>query len=110
VLAGLLLVAGIFTVRNAAGFALRAITGGRTTITHAVAIARMEAVGKLVTSETGLRDIVVYEVDYDDPSIGLYGWDALILDRCPIDEILQGFASRENLARLNQTLEAAVAA
>lgn len=60
-LAGLLLVAGIFTVRNAAGFALRAITGSRTTITHAVAIARMEAVGKLVTSETGLRDIVVYE-------------------------------------------------
>jgi len=61
VLAGLLLVTGIFTVRNAAGFALRAITGSRTTITHAVAIARMEAVGKLVTSETGLRDIVVYE-------------------------------------------------
>jgi len=45
----------------------------------------------------GCRDIVVYEVDYDDPSIGLFGWDALILDRCPIDEILQGFASRENL-------------
>jgi len=45
----------------------------------------------------GCRDIVVYEVDYDDPSIGLYGWDALILDPCPIDEILQGFAARESL-------------
>jgi len=45
----------------------------------------------------GCRDIVVYEVEYDDPSIGLYGWDALILDPCPIDEILQGFAARESL-------------
>jgi hypothetical protein len=45
----------------------------------------------------GCRDIVVYEVDYDDPSIGLFGWDALILDACPIEEILQGFASREHL-------------
>ena len=45
----------------------------------------------------GCRDIVVYEVDYDDPSIGLFGWDALILDRCPIGELLQNFASREGL-------------
>lgn len=60
VLAGLLVVAGIFLIRNAGGVALRAMTGGRTTITHAAAIARMESVGKLVTSEAGLRDIVVY--------------------------------------------------
>jgi hypothetical protein len=45
----------------------------------------------------GCRDIVVYEVDYDDPSIGLFGWDALILDRCPLEEVLQVFARRENL-------------
>ena len=31
----------------------------------------------------GCRDIVVYEVDYDDPSIGLFGWDALVLDPLP---------------------------
>jgi len=60
VLAGLLLVAVILLVRNAGVLALRAMTGGRTTITHATAITRLEAVGKLVTSEAGLRDIVVY--------------------------------------------------
>ncbi len=39
-----------------------AITGGgRTTISHSVVIARMEAVSKLVTSETTIRDVVVYE-------------------------------------------------
>jgi hypothetical protein len=46
----------------------------------------------------GCRDIVVYEVDYDDPSIGLFGWDALILDACPIARFLESFAQRENLA------------
>lgn len=35
--------------------------GGRTTISHAVVVARMEAVSKLVTSETTIRDVVVYE-------------------------------------------------
>jgi hypothetical protein len=45
----------------------------------------------------GCRDIVVYEVEYDDPSIGLYGWDALILDACPIPSFLEAFARRENL-------------
>jgi hypothetical protein len=54
-------VAAILAIRGAGGFALRGLAGGRTTITHAVALARMEAVGKLVTSETGLRDVVVYE-------------------------------------------------
>ena len=61
VLAGLLLLAGIIVVRNAGGIALRSMFGGKTTVTHAVAIARMEAAGKLVTNETGLRDIVVYQ-------------------------------------------------
>jgi hypothetical protein len=45
----------------------------------------------------GCRDIVVYEVDYDDPSIGLFGWDALILDACPLSRILETFAKREKL-------------
>jgi hypothetical protein len=54
-------VGAIFAVRRAGGIALRAAVDGRTTITHAVALARMEAVGKLVTNETGLRDVVVYE-------------------------------------------------
>lgn len=57
---GLLLVSAILLLRIG-GLALRTAAGGRTTITHAVALARMEAVGKLVTSETGLRDIVVYQ-------------------------------------------------
>jgi uncharacterized protein DUF4230 len=30
-------------------------------VTHAVALGRLESVGKLVTSEAGLRDIVVYQ-------------------------------------------------
>jgi hypothetical protein len=61
VVAGLLILGAILALRRAGGFALRAATGGRTTITHAVALAKMEAVGKLVTNETGLRDVVVYE-------------------------------------------------
>jgi hypothetical protein len=32
----------------------------RTSITHDIALGRMESVGKLVTSETGLRDVVTY--------------------------------------------------
>jgi hypothetical protein len=60
VFAGLLLVGAIVAFRQAGGFVLGAL-GGRTTITHAVALGRMEAVGKLVTSETGLRDVVVYQ-------------------------------------------------
>jgi hypothetical protein len=61
VAAGLAVVLGIYAMRSAGGFALRSFLGGRTTITHDVAIARMEAVGKLVTNETGLRDVVVYQ-------------------------------------------------
>lgn len=60
VLAGLILVAGIYSARIG-GLALSSLFQGRTRITHAVAIAKMEAVGKLVTNETGLRDIVVYQ-------------------------------------------------
>jgi len=57
----------------------------------------------------GCRDIVVYEVDYDDPSIGLFGWDALILDACPIQRFLESFAQRENLTLLvHEDYEAAV--
>jgi hypothetical protein len=46
----------------------------------------------------GCRDIVVYEVEYDDPSIGLFGWDALILDHCPDRPLLRAFAQQEGLA------------
>lgn len=34
---------------------------GQTTISHAVVVARMDAVSKLVTSETTIRDVVTYE-------------------------------------------------
>jgi hypothetical protein len=34
---------------------------GRTSVTQAVVVERMQAVAKLVTSETGVRDVVVYE-------------------------------------------------
>ncbi len=59
-LAGLLVVGAILLLRIGR-IALRTVADGRTTITHAVALAKMEAVGKLVTNETGLRDVVVYE-------------------------------------------------
>lgn len=55
------MVAGIYSMRTVGGFALSTLLGGRTRITHAVAVAKMEAVGKLVTNETGLRDVVVYQ-------------------------------------------------
>lgn len=58
-LIGLLLVAAIYVVRVTGS--LQRLVGGRTTITHEVALGRMEAVGKLVTSETGLRDVVTYQ-------------------------------------------------
>lgn len=35
--------------------------GHQTRVTHDIALGRLEAVGKLVTSEAGLRDIVVYQ-------------------------------------------------
>jgi hypothetical protein len=48
----------IYTIR-VTGSVARLFTG-RTTLTHDVALGRMESVGKLVTSETGLRDVVTY--------------------------------------------------
>jgi hypothetical protein len=44
------------------GRAARAAAGsGTTTISHSLVVARMQAVSKLVTSETTIRDVVVYE-------------------------------------------------
>src|SRR5215207_10031684 len=34
---------------------------GRTTVTHGVVVEQMQAVAKLVTSETSVRDVVVYQ-------------------------------------------------
>jgi Protein of unknown function (DUF4230) len=59
-LLGLLGVGAILLLRTA-GSLLGTAAGGRTRITHDVALARMEAVGKLVTNETGLRDVVTYQ-------------------------------------------------
>ena len=42
----------------------------------------------------GCRDILVFEVDYFDPSIVLHGWDALILDPFPVREVLEPCALR----------------
>ena len=63
---------------------------------HYIALDGMHRVTAL--KALGCRDIVVYEVDYDDPSIGLFGWDALILDPCPISRFLESFAQREKLS------------
>ncbi|HWA15395.1 MAG TPA: DUF4230 domain-containing protein [Gemmatimonadales bacterium] len=58
VLLGLLAIGVIYTLRLT-GSVGRLFTG-RTSITHDVALGRMESVGKLITSETGLRDVVTY--------------------------------------------------
>ena len=65
--------ARVALLASAAGIALFAVVwggarlsnlgrvfAGRTTITHAVAVDRMRAVARLVTSETGVRDVVTY--------------------------------------------------
>jgi hypothetical protein len=62
---------------------------------HYIALDGMHRVTAL--KALGCRDIVVYEVDYDDPSVGLFGWDALILDRFPVEVTLREFAAAENL-------------
>jgi hypothetical protein len=59
VLVCLLGVGAIYSLRVSRS--IQQLFGGRTTITHDVALGRMEAVGKLVTSETGLRDVVTYQ-------------------------------------------------
>lgn len=48
-------------VRTLGSVARAAAGGGTTTISHSLVIARMQAVSKLVTSETTIRDVVVYE-------------------------------------------------
>jgi hypothetical protein len=55
-LVGLLALAG--AVR---GIRIALAGGGRTSISHSVVVARMEAVSKLVTSETAIRDVVIYQ-------------------------------------------------
>jgi hypothetical protein len=41
--------------------ALERLTGGRTTVNQAVLVEQTRAVARLVTTETGVRDVVVYE-------------------------------------------------
>ncbi len=62
ILVGGAVLAGVFAVRRA-GSALGGLVNspGRTTVTQAVVVERMRAVAQLVTSETALRDVVVYE-------------------------------------------------
>src|SRR5215213_8662492 len=62
----LLLLGALFligmAVRHLAPLARRALPGGReTTVTHGVVVEQMRAVAKLVTSETSVRDVVVYQ-------------------------------------------------
>ncbi len=54
-----MVVLGIYALRGT-GAGWRSPLAHRTTVTHDVVLARLESVGKLVTSEAGLRDIVVY--------------------------------------------------
>lgn len=54
---GVVTLAIVRTLRQAASEA----AGGHTTVTQSTVISRMEAVAKLVTSETTVRDVVVYE-------------------------------------------------
>ncbi|MFL5402168.1 MAG: DUF4230 domain-containing protein [Gemmatimonadales bacterium] len=60
-LVGALLLIGM-AVRHLAPLALRALPGaGTTTVTQGVVVEQMRAVAKLVTSETSVRDVVVYQ-------------------------------------------------
>ncbi len=64
VAAVVVLLVGLSQVRRAGrlgGAAARGFFQGRTTINHAVAIERVRAVAKLVTSETTVRDVVIFE-------------------------------------------------
>jgi Protein of unknown function (DUF4230) len=63
---GLLVGAGVLVAVLVAGWIGSAVRGminapGQTSVTHAVVVERMRAVARLVTSETSLRDVVVYE-------------------------------------------------
>ena len=60
-LIGALLLIGM-AIRHLAPLARRALPGaGNTTVTQGVVVERMRAVAKLVTSETSVRDVVVYQ-------------------------------------------------
>jgi hypothetical protein len=60
-LIGALLLIGM-AIRHLAPLARRALPGaGNTTVTQSVVVERMRAVAKLVTSETSVRDVVVYQ-------------------------------------------------
>jgi Protein of unknown function (DUF4230) len=51
----------ILAIIRSLGTVARATGGGTTSISQSLVIARMDAVAKLVTSETTVRDVVVYE-------------------------------------------------
>lgn len=57
---GVLLVGATYALRTA-GHGWSSLFAHRTQVTHDIALGRLEAVGKLVTSEAGLRDIVIYQ-------------------------------------------------
>jgi len=60
-LAGALLLIGL-AIRHLAPLAVRALPGaGQTSVTQGVVVEQMRAVAKLVTSETSVRDVVVYQ-------------------------------------------------
>src|SRR5205085_316320 len=67
VVVSLLLLVGAFlligmAVRHLAPLALKSLPGaGNTTVTQGVVVEQMRAVSKLVTSETTVRDVVVYQ-------------------------------------------------
>lgn len=58
--AGIVVIAAIYGARGATG-GWQGLFARRTSITHDIALGRLESVGKLVTTEAGLRDIVVYQ-------------------------------------------------
>jgi hypothetical protein len=61
VLAAAAVAAIVFLGQTLQGVRMAFAGGGRTNISHAVVVARMEAVSKLVTSETTIRDVVIFE-------------------------------------------------
>lgn len=58
---GLAVVLGLGLAASRAGSAIRRATSGDTRVSQAVVVERVEAVARLVTSETTLRDVVLYE-------------------------------------------------
>jgi hypothetical protein len=60
-LLALIALVGLLWLSRSTGLADRLQGRGRTTLDHGVVVERTRAVAKLVTSETTLRDVVVYE-------------------------------------------------